>query len=220
MAESTNTSAFIRARSDEHKEERLSQIKNAAAELFATMPYSEITLTTIAEKLDWSRANLYKYVTTKEEIILEITSDKMATYYNSLLAAFPEGNQFSKEVIAEVWAGILNANQDYMRYVAYLNPVIETNVTVDRLAVFKKKYYDLAYILTDRLSEMLKIQKDSAYRLQLDVLFYASSNAACCYKNPLVQEALKKINIMPPQMDFYGDIKDFLQMRLSWKTTP
>ena len=26
-----------------------------------------------------------------------------------------------------------------MRYVSYLNPVIETNVTVERLAVFKKK---------------------------------------------------------------------------------
>lgn len=43
-------SDFIRARSDEHKEERLSQIKDATAELFASNPYSEITLTTIAEK--------------------------------------------------------------------------------------------------------------------------------------------------------------------------
>ena len=36
-------------------------------------------------------------------------------------------------------AGIVNANQDYMRYVSYLNPVIETNVTVERLVIFKKK---------------------------------------------------------------------------------
>ena len=69
-------SDYIRARSDEHKEERLSQIKEATAELFAIAPYSEITLTTIAEKLCWSRANLYKYVTTKEEIFLEISAEK------------------------------------------------------------------------------------------------------------------------------------------------
>ena len=67
---------YIRARSDEHKEERLSQIKEATAELFESCPYSEITLTTIAEKLGWSRANLYKYVTTKEEIFLEISAKK------------------------------------------------------------------------------------------------------------------------------------------------
>ena len=113
---------YIRARSDEHKEERLSQIKEATAELFASCPYSEITLTTIAEKLGWSRANLYKYVTTKEEIFLEISAEKMAAYYGSLLSAFPEGNNFTPDVITEVWAGIVNANQDYMRYVSYLNP--------------------------------------------------------------------------------------------------
>ena len=207
---------YIRARSDEHKEERMTQIKGATAELFENAPYAEITLTTIAEKLGWSRANLYKYVTTKEEIILEIAGDKMETYYGSLLSAMPEGNDFSIDVIAEVWAGILNANQDYMRYVSYLNPVIETNVTVERLAVFKKKYYDLANAISARLAAMLKISSEAAYKIQLDVLFYASSNAVCCYKNPLVQKALKKIKITPPPMDFYKDMKEFLKMRLEW----
>ena len=60
----TNKSDFIRARSDEHKEERMTQIKEATASLFENEPYAEITLTTIAQKLGWSRANLYKYVTT------------------------------------------------------------------------------------------------------------------------------------------------------------
>ena len=60
---------YIRARSEDQKEERLNQIKDATAKLFETQPFNEITLSTIAEKLGWSRANLYKYVTTKEEII-------------------------------------------------------------------------------------------------------------------------------------------------------
>ena len=217
MEDLNGKAVFIRARSEEHKEERLSQIKVATAELFESAPYSEITLTTIAEKLGWSRANLYKYVTTKEEIFLEIASEKMASYYGSLLSAFPEENNFSTDVIAEVWAGILNASQDYMRYVSYLNPVIETNVTVERLAIFKKKYYDLAYAFCDRLSRMLSCSQDAAYKIQLDILFYASSNAVCCYKNPLVQEALRQIKISPPPMDFYKDMKDFLRMRLEWK---
>ena len=69
---------YIRARTDDQKEERLNQIKEAADSLFEQMPYTEITLTTIADKLTWSRANLYKYVTTKEEIFLEISAQKMA----------------------------------------------------------------------------------------------------------------------------------------------
>ncbi|AIN93658.1 TetR family transcriptional regulator [Treponema putidum] len=208
---------YIRARSGEHKEERFSQIKQATAELFENVPYAVITLTMIAEKLGWSRANLYKYVTTKEEIILKIAADKMSAYYGSLLSAFPDGNNFSVEVIAEIWAGILNANQDYMRYVSYLNPVIETNVTVERLAAFKKQYYDFTKALSERLSEMLDVTQEAAYKIQLDVLFYASSNAVCCYKNPLVQEALKQINITPLPMDFYQDMKKFVKMRIEYK---
>lgn len=208
---------YIRARSSEHKEERLNQIKAATASLFESIPYAELTLTTIAEKLGWSRANLYKYISTKEEIILEIASDKMAAYYNSLLSAFPEGNNFLVEVISEVWAGILNANQDYMRYVSYLNPVIETNVTVERLSVFKKSYYEKANALCDRLSIMLNVSFERAYKIQLDVLFFASSNAIRCYKNPLVLKALKLIGISPPKMDFYKDMKEFVLMRIRWE---
>ncbi|MGP1576918.1 MAG: TetR family transcriptional regulator [Treponema sp.] len=210
---------YIRARSDNHKKDRLSQIKQATAELFENTPYAVITITMIAEKLGWSRANLYKYITTKEEIILKIAADKMAAYYSSLLAAFPDGNNFSFEVITEIWAGILNANQDYMRYVSYLNPVIETNVTVEHLVAFKKQYYDFAKALSERLSQMLAVTQEAAYKIQLDVLFYASANAVCCYKNPLVQEALKQINITPPPMDFYQDMKKFLKMRMEYRVS-
>lgn len=207
---------YIRARSDDQKEERLNQIKEVTAQLFENNPYNEITLSKIAEKLDWSRANLYKYVTTKEEIILEIAKDKMTAYYSALLTAFPDGNNYSAEVIAEVWAGIMNAHQTYMLYVSYLNPVIETNVTVDRLAIFKKQYYDLAYALCDSLSKMLNLSKQDAYKLQLDMLFFGSSNAISCYKNPLIQAALEKISIQPPEMDFYKDMKEFILMRIKW----
>ena len=207
---------YIRARSDEQKEERLNQIKEAADSLFEQMAYTEISLTTIADKLTWSRANLYKYVTTKEEIFLEISSQKMAKYFKACLAAFPKGNKYSPEVIAEVWAGILNANQDYLRYVSYLNPIIETNVTVERLATFKKKYYEFAEQFCNELSTMLSISQDTAYKLQLDILMFSAASAVNCYKNPLIKEALKKINITPPKFDFYEDIKDFVLMKIKW----
>ena len=111
-----------RARSDEQKEERMTQIKKAADELFKSMPYTEITLSTIAEKLDWSRANLYKYVTTKEEIYLEIEQDRMTEYLNSLLTVFPEGCKFTPETVAEIWTAQVVSHEDYFRYVAFLPP--------------------------------------------------------------------------------------------------
>ncbi len=207
---------YIRARTDEQKEERLGQIKTATNTLFQTMPYTSITLTTIAEKLGWSRANLYKYVTTKEEIFLELCSEKMTDYFNSLLSAFPEDNNFSAEVTAEVWGGILNAHKDYLRYLAYLMPIVETNVTVERLVSFKKKWYELSGLFSDRLVQMLKISKENAEKLIVTIQNYASSLTASCHDNPLVKQALKILNIEPKPADFCAQIKDYTNMCISW----
>lgn len=86
---------FIRARNNEQKEFRMNEIKTAADSVFGENPYSEITLTTIAQQLGWSRANLYKYFSTKEEIYLALTEDKMEKYFTSLNVAFPENKKFS-----------------------------------------------------------------------------------------------------------------------------
>ena len=80
---------FIRARSSEQKSQRMADIKRATAQLYRDFPYHEITLTTIAERLGWSRASLYKYVTTKEEIFLELSADARNAYFEDLLSAFP-----------------------------------------------------------------------------------------------------------------------------------
>ena len=80
---------FIRARSSEQKSQRMADIKRATAQLYRDFPYHEITLTTIAERLGWSRASLYKYVTTKEEIFLELSADARNAYFEDQLSAFP-----------------------------------------------------------------------------------------------------------------------------------
>ena len=132
---------FVRARSEEQKQARMAEIKAAADELFCSVPYQEITLSTIAGKLSWTRANLYKYVTTKEEIYLEICSDKMQSYFDDLFAAFPDEKPFTPDQWAAAWADVLNAHRDYLRYSDILCTIIEVHVTACRLASFKTSYH-------------------------------------------------------------------------------
>ena len=207
---------YKRARSDEQKEERMSQIKKAADELFKSMPYTEITLSTIAEKLDWSRANLYKYVTTKEEIYLEIEQDRMTEYLNSLLTVFPEGCKFTPETVAEIWTAQVVSHEDYFRYVSFLLTIIERNVTVERLTVFKKTYYDLAFVLQKRLSYALGITQEQADTLFLSIMNYGASYFTNCLTNPLITQALKKLKIKPKEMNLSRDVKDFILMNIEW----
>ena len=63
---------FIRAKSQENKQIRMNEIMKATENLFSTHTYHDISLTTIANELNMTRGNLYKYVHSKEEIFLQI----------------------------------------------------------------------------------------------------------------------------------------------------
>lgn len=205
---------FIRARSEEQKEQRMQEIKDATDALFQEKPYHEITLTTIAAKLDWTRVNLYKYVSTKEEIFLELSADTRDVYYEALKAAFPEGCGYSVEVFAEVWAGILNAHRDHLHYCDILSTIIETNVTVERLAIFKKRYYEKAYEIADILAKHFTIPPEIAYQIILNIHYHAVGIDSMVRWNPLIEEALKKTNITPPNIDFRENLKEFITINL------
>ena len=208
---------YIRARTDSQKEERMTQIKEAADSLFKAMPYTDITLSTIAEKLDWSRANLYKYVSTKEEIYLEIEQDRMREFFSALLASFPENCRLSPETVAEIWTAQVASHEDYFRYSAFLLTIIERNVTVERLTVFKKTYYEFAAVLKQRISHALEITEEQADSLGLAILHFASSYLTNCTENPLIAQALRNIGVTPPERDLTRDVKDFILMNIAWR---
>lgn len=205
---------FIRARSDEQKLQRLEEIKAAARALFNERPYHEITLTTIAEQLGWSRASLYKYVATKEEVFLEIAADERDGYANALMTAFPEGCGYSYDTIAEVWASIANAHRDWFRYGDILLSIIEMNVGFAKLVAFKKAYYENLDVVIARFSDMLDIEDACAGSLLDAVYYHAVGLSGACANSPLIKQALEEIGIAPATPDFRVEMRDFIGMCL------
>lgn len=205
---------FIRARSTEQKAQRMAEIKSAAKRQFDERPYHEITLTTIAEELGWSRASLYKYVNTKEEIFLSLDTDECAAYFDALLAALPEGCGLSHETIAEVWAGIANAHQDYFRLGEILAAIIETNVTVDALADFKGAYYTCRDALSERLESVASIERSKGNLLIEAVYFHAVGAVGTCRRNPLIAQALEQLGRVDNHAEFREEMRDFITMCL------
>ena len=59
-----------RARSEEQKEHRISEIVDATARLYEKHSFEEISFTLIAKEAGFTRSNLYKYFSSKEEIFL------------------------------------------------------------------------------------------------------------------------------------------------------
>lgn len=206
---------FIRARSPEQKEQRLADIKAAVRRQFEERPYHEITLTTIADELGWSRANLYKYVSTKEDVFLLITEDEMDAYFDALLTALPEGCGLSPDTVAEVWAGIANAHRAYFRLGDLLTTIIETNVSLERLTDFKRSYYDLVGQMRERLPHILDVTPDNVERLIMAVYYHGVGLAGTCWNNPLLVQALDALGIERPVSDFRNEMADFIGMCLA-----
>lgn len=208
-------SDFIRARSSAQKEQRMAEIKRAADELFHEKSYHEITLKSISERLGWSHAALYKYVGTKEDIFLELCADARGDYTASLLAAYPSGCAYSREVLAQVWTEQLNSHRDYLAYSDLLFTIIETNVSAERLAEFKRGYYEEIDLLSERFRENLGIEPDRAGQLFNSVVFHACSINGWCSENPLVAEAMEIAGLEQRVPDFKEEMRDFIEMCLA-----
>ena len=205
---------FIRARSPEQKEQRLDEIKGAVRRQFAERSYHEITLTTIAEELGWSRANLYKYVTTKEEIFLLLTADECDAYFEALLSALPAGHELSPAEAADAWAGVADTHQEYFRLGDLLTTIVETNVTVERLMDFKRGYYAHVTEMREHLPQVIGIEPERVEPLLLAVYYHATGLVSSCWSNPLIAEALKRLEIKRPGTDFRAEMRDFVSMCL------
>ena len=206
---------YQRARSDFQKEERKEAIKRATMHQFDSGAWHEITLTTIAEEVGWSRANMYVYYKTKEEIFLEIVADKFENYFEGLRCALPHGCDFDSDTVAEIWAGIASANQSYFHYSDALASVIETNVSIDSLAKFKSRYYTCVDSIRQQVAAVIGMRAEDVDQLVIWIYYHGVGRAGICHDNPLVVEALERIGREPYNIDFKADLKSFIKVCLS-----
>lgn len=208
-------SDFKRARSDEQKLERMEEVKEVTAQLFATHPYHEVTLSTIGEQLGWSRANLYKYVASKEEVFLALAADARNAYYADLLKAFSKDKGFTKEDVAKKWASIADKNRDWAKLGAILVSIVEENVSLERLKEFKKDYYDELADLCEKVAPNIHVPASDFPNFFVTIHYHACGLSGVCEQNPLVQQAIKEIGVRKRSVNFKKDMNAFILMCLN-----
>lgn len=184
-----------RARSPEKKQERFNQIIEVTNDLFLKHSYHDITLTTIAKALNWSRGNLYKYVNTKEEIFLEIYLSKQEEFINSLKESF-ESKKIDQVYFANKLSQCFDQHRLYLRYHNILATIIETNVSVEKLADFKIK----SYKQREYFFELLQIQCPQLSPKQVKMLFLTLMYHACgldshTHGTKLLEDAMALANL-------------------------
>lgn len=136
-----------RARSEEQKEQRFSEIMAATASLYEKHSFEEITFVLIAKQAKFTRSNLYKYFNSKEEIFLEFIKHDIILWRKDVTANLKPGSIDSVKEFASVWVGLQVRHKRLIKLLSILHNALEKNVSIEKLTEFKR----------DTLEELLSL---------------------------------------------------------------
>jgi len=145
---------WVRARSDEQIEQRISEIVDATARLYEENRFEDITFAMIAKEADFTRSNLYRYFQTKEDIFLELMKHDITVWRKDFLQNFanvnpslPEFPDFSVESILK--------HKRMVKLFTILFTLLEPNSSLESLTAFKKKITEEIGMIAQFLSSAL-----------------------------------------------------------------
>lgn len=132
---------FSRARNSEQKEIRIKQICDSAISQFDNQQYDNITLASIARELNFSRANLYKYFSNKEEIFLTVTLKEVQSFFYDLIQTYDFNKTYKINEFSLIWSETLYKHERLLKLCSLLFSIIEKNVSIESLAQFKYELF-------------------------------------------------------------------------------
>jgi AcrR family transcriptional regulator len=199
----------------------MQEIMDATDKLFHESSFHGISLTTIAKKLGWSRGNLYKYVETKEEIFLELYQQKHHAWIQAVAAEFQGRGKLPLPEFSARWSRVLVDHVDFLKYQNILALIIETNVSIEVLAEFKKNLWTVRQPLIDALKVQLPaLTAKELRRILLIQIYHGSGLYQHVYFTPNLKQALALAGISIPDDDFKTNFESFLLTYLRGITSP
>ncbi|KUP09647.1 hypothetical protein Q73_01820 [Bacillus coahuilensis m2-6] len=183
---------FERARNEENKRIRLEEIKSAAIKLFDHYPYHEITLAKIGKEINFTRANLYKYVSSKEDIYIHIMLDEIKHVVDEMEITLMTEDQLDAKSFAYSWALLLDKNPRYLKLFSLLFTILEQNATLETLVEFKNELATINLRISKVIQHNFPEFNDEDVAKLLHMSFaYIISGYSFCQPSNLQREATK-----------------------------
>lgn len=204
---------FKRAKSTQNKKIRFQQIMDQTDQLFHTYSYHDITLTLIAKTLGLARGGLYKYTATKEEIFLAIYLQKQAGFLEDIMKSLPE-QTVTVTSFSNCFSDTLFKHLDFLKYHQILNAIIETNVSVERLAEFKLASNRQQRPLFAFWEAHFKLSHEEAFDLYLTILYHAVYLYDRVAYSDKYRQAMQLAGLHINEIDFSEKLNAFIELHL------
>jgi len=202
---------FQRARSEEQKIIRVNQIVDVTLELYRSMPYDAVTLTAITDKLDFTRANLYKYFSTKEEIFLVIIERDIKAWAEDICGTLGKHDTIDIQAFSEIWASTLFGHERLVQLMSILNTVIEKNVSVEALTVLKKSMFESFSRISDKITEIVpNMTTELSFLFFNFQMYYAMGLYPATVPNEIQEKAIQLSGMPYKQESFIPSFSKFI----------
>jgi AcrR family transcriptional regulator len=145
---------WVRARSDEQIEQRITKIVDATARLYEENRFEDITFAMIAKEAEFTRSNLYRYFQTKEDIFLELMKHDIVVWRKDILENFADASASLHEA-AETSVNSILKHERLVKLFTILFTLLEPNASLEALTAFKKKITEEIGLVAQFLSTVL-----------------------------------------------------------------
>ena len=207
---------FQRARTDKNKEKRWDEIIDSTTELFEEFPFAKISLSNISKNTSFTRANLYSYVSSKDEIFLKILLKDFGSWVKHLEKKTKSKSDISSEEFIRIWCDSINEHKRLFHLFVLLKFVIEENVGLEPLIEFKTKLTSYFKPLQSIISECLPALSEKAVYDFFNAQYYFAVGVLTVSEPNKTQRNAHELSesdyIIP---DFYDELKNHLRIYLS-----
>ncbi len=177
MVTNRNDMNWQRARTDENKNERKEAIYKAAYSLFKKNGYDKVSFNGIASEAGFTKSNMYRYFSSKEEIFLNVFAKLFEAWfedYTTRLQDFEENQDI--QTFAACWVDSFLAHPQLLDLTPLLFVSLEKNSSFEQLLEFKRLSRDLLYRVTLEVSRIYpEIFDEKAFRF-LTLSYGATAN--------------------------------------------
>jgi AcrR family transcriptional regulator len=179
-----------RARSEEQKKIRINEILAATAKLYDSHDYENITFAAIAKEADFTRSNLYKYFTNKEEIFLELLIIDIKEWRKDLLKV-SENKKISIALFASSWVKLQVKHKRMGKLYTILYTFLEKKASLESLIHFKKAIMkEFTSVIKALIHAFPALTEEKAMKLLLSILALSTGTY------PLFNQTEKQLKAM------------------------
>lgn len=181
-----------RARSSEDKQARARAILDAALAEWSESSYGELTMSAVAARTGLVKGALYKYFSTKEELLLALLESLFGAWLDDIDRRLLDGaGRWTPDEAAKALSGCLEGRDAFVRLLTVSGSILEHNIGEGRAREYKRLLHTrvthTAALLESRLPSL---GRDGAVRFLMQTYALLTGLGQMAFPAPVVRRVM------------------------------